>query len=298
MPVAASVARVRSEHGQATVEWVGLLLLSMLVLAAVLITVGWRLIRTDLRDAILENLVCAVRLTEDCRNEPGLREADGAELAAALRANAPALLYEDGMKALPVDFRRCRTDTCAEGAEEGQVTRSNSGEPVVAFTHVVDCRRGAAVATEAAGASCAGERNGRLYLQYFFYYPGSATAEGSTPLKGAIRKGSSLVGHPSYHPDDWESVQVRIDPDGHRWARASSHHGYGAGWVRDPDTLYVSGGSHAGQARFDPTVGRTTKDHRLVLIPTSDVDRRGYTFAITAPWRKRVYFDPEYEGTD
>ena len=64
---------MRSERGQATVEWVGLLLLAMLVLAAVLVTVGWRTVRLSLRDAVLANLVCAVRLVEDCREEPELR---------------------------------------------------------------------------------------------------------------------------------------------------------------------------------------------------------------------------------
>ena len=65
---------MRAERGQATVEWVGLLLLAMLVLAAVLVTVGWGAVRTDLRDArSCENLVCAVRLAEDCREEPELR---------------------------------------------------------------------------------------------------------------------------------------------------------------------------------------------------------------------------------
>ena len=44
---------MRSERGQATVEWVGLLLLAMLALAAVLVTVGWRTVRPSLRDAVL-----------------------------------------------------------------------------------------------------------------------------------------------------------------------------------------------------------------------------------------------------
>jgi hypothetical protein len=155
---------VREERGQATVEWVGLLLLAMLVLAAVLVTVGWRLVRTDLRDAVLANLICAVRLTEDCREEPELRADYGHEVAALLRANAPALLYEGGMTAMPVDYRRCRIDQCAVGAGEGTVLRTERGERAVAFTHVIDCRPGG----DAAGADCAAERRGKLYLQYCF----------------------------------------------------------------------------------------------------------------------------------
>jgi hypothetical protein len=53
-----------------------------------------------------------------------------------------------------------------------------------------------------AGADCSGRRRGNLYLQYWFYYPGSATAEGSTPLKPAIRQVSAALGKPSFHPDD------------------------------------------------------------------------------------------------
>ena len=279
-----------------------------------------------LPDAILERIVCAVHLTDSCRSEPKLSAAHGAEEAALLRAHAPTVLYEEGMKALPVDYRRCRADACADG-DDGTVVRSRAGEPVTAFTHVIDCRPGRAAASEAAGADCSGARRNNLYLQYWLYYPGSATAEGSTPLKGAIRKGSAAIGKPSYHPDDWESYQVRIGPSG-RSARASSHNGYSYelgtdrlipvridsrggrvrlrrppevmnGWGPDAGTLYVSGGSHAGNARVYKRVSRTTKSHRVRLIPLTRIAETDQTsFAVTPPWRKRVFFDPEYEGTD
>jgi hypothetical protein len=233
------------------------------------------------------------------------------------------------MSALPVDFRRCRRDVCADGAVDGVVDRSTRGLPVVAFTHAIDCRPEAIGATVASGPDCSGERRGNLYLQFWFYYPGSATAEGSTPLKGPIRRVSAAVGKPTYHPDDWESYQVRIGPAG-RFARASSHHGYsyalaggslvpghelrvlpdGAiqirrrpeavnGWGPEVGTLYVSGGSHAGNARADASRSRATKDHRLRLIPLRWIAlHSGADFAITPPWEKRVYRDPEYGGTD
>ena len=36
-----------------------------------------------------------------------------------------------------------------------------------------------------------------------------------------------------------------------------------------------------------------------MLIPLETLpDRESYTFAISPPWRKRVWFDPEYVGTD
>lgn len=317
----------RGDSGQSTVEWLGLLAVAALVLSALAWLAGLQLPGRFLADTIARKLVCAVRLSEDCGLDRPLEAAHGGELAALLQAHAPALLYEEGMAALPVDFRHCRQDRCAEGASEGVVSRGNGG-PVVAFTHAIDCRPSAMRATVRSGADCSGERAGNLYLQYWFYYPGSATAEGSTPLKAPIRSVSSALGRPSFHPDDWEAYQVRIGPAG-RFARASSHKGYSYrlggrglipghqllvregkielrrrpevvnGWGPELGTLYVSGGSHAGNAGEDLTAPRSTKDHRLRLIPLREIAlRTRHRFAVTPPWEKRVYRDPEYEGTD
>jgi hypothetical protein len=270
--------------------------------------VGLRLPRIALANEIGERLICAVRLTEDCAKEPGLRAANGAEVAALLRDHAPALLYEDGMRTLPVDFRACRSDACGEGPESGAVTRTSQGLRVVAFTHAIDCRSGHVASTEAWGGVCSGSRRGTLYLQFWLYYPGSATAEGSTPLDGPIRSLSRALGHSSFHPDDWEGYQVRLGPGG-TFARATSHHGYN-GWQPDGDRYYISGGSHAGRplarparswipGRLPSVTARTTKDQGIVLIPLETLqDRDRYAFAISPPWLKRVYFDPEYAGTD
>jgi hypothetical protein len=270
--------------------------------------VALRLPGIVLAQEVAERIVCAVRLTEDCRNEPLLRAANGAEVAALLRDHAPALIYEDGMTALPVDFRDCRSDACAHGAPSDAVGRTSDGLRVVAFTHGVDCRAGQRAATEAWGGNCSGPRAGNLYLQYWLYYPGSATAEGSTPLQGPLRRLSGALGHSTYHPDDWESYQVRVGRAG-VFARATSHHGYN-GWDPDSDRYFISGGSHAGRplrvvtrswfpVRIPPMTTRTTKDGRLVLVPLETLpDRDRFSFAITPPWRKRVWFDPEYAGTD
>jgi hypothetical protein len=278
-------------------------------LAGLALLAGLGLPGAALARSVAERLICAVRLMEDCRTERALRAAHGPDLASLLRAHAPALIYEDGMTAVPVDFRRCRFDECAEGPESGAVSRSGDGERTVAFTHVVDCRQGRIRATLAWGADCSGSRAGNLYLQYWLYYPGSATGEGGTPLKGPIRRISAAVGHSTFHPDDWEGYQVRIGPDG-SFARATSHRGYN-GWGLEGDAYYISGGSHAGRPlpattapRFRLVRGmvssaRSTKDHRLVLIPIETlVGRDAYTFAVSPPWRKRVYFDPEYGGTE
>jgi hypothetical protein len=302
---------MRADQGQATVEWIGLITLVSLLLGAVLSAAGLMTSGLALPGAIMERLVCAVHLTEDCREQPKLSRAYGDEVAHLIQAHAPVLRYEDGMSALPVDYRRCRADACAAGAGEGAVLRSDSGEPVVAFTHAIDCRSG----SKSPGADCSGDRAGNLYLQYWFYYPGSATAEGSTPLKPAIRKVSAAIGKPSFHEDDWESYQVRIGAGDRRSARASSHHGYRYeprgllgrfrkpkvvnGWGPELGTLYVSGGSHAGSVGSGREVSRITKDRRLRLIPLRQTTSGGATaFAVTPPWLKRVYVDPEYPGTD
>lgn len=275
-----------------------MVLVSLLVLA-LLAAAGSRIPGGSLARAIAERIVCAARLSTACgTGDAELVAAYGTELAGLVRDHAPRLRYERGMRALPVDYRRCREDACAEGAPSGQIWRSLTGEPVVAFVHVVDCRAASAARTERGGMDCSADRAGNLYLQYWFYYPGSATGEGSTPLKGAIRTASSAVGKPSHHRDDWESFQVRIEPGGRRYSRASSHHGYGPGWVPGKDRIYVAGGSHAGRAEVRDA-GRTTKDDRLILIPLAEIARTDSTpFAVTPPWRKRVYLDPEYEGTD
>jgi hypothetical protein len=304
-----------------------LVLLVGMLLAALAWIAGLRPPGVLLAKSIAERVICAVRLSEDCVNEPELRAANGPEVSALLRAHAPTLLYENGMTALPVDYRRCRADACAAGLGEGVVTRSLQGERVVAFTHAIDCRPGAAAATEAAGMDCSGPRARNLYLQYWLYFPGSATAEGSTPLKYPIRTVSTRLGHPTFHPDDWEGYQVRIGPAG-RFARATAHHGYSYGpggglagyrvqrrpdgglrirqvarvvngWGPETGTVYVSGGSHAGRARSVRPASRSTKDHRLELIPIEALgDPDSTSFAVSPPWRKRVYFDPEYSGTD
>ncbi len=276
---------------QSTVEWTGLLLLVALLLVGLLHAAGRSLPGTSLASAVAERIVCAVRLSENCRDEQRLKGPYGHELAAQLRDAAPRLVYELGMTALPVDYRRCRADGCAAAGRFGPVQASESGRRAVAFTHVIDCRGHPRPPT----ANCSGARAGNLYLQYWFYYPGSATAEG-TVAPGAVRRVSRAIGRPSHHPDDWESFQIRIEPSGRRSARASSHHGYN-GWEPETDTLYVSGGSHAGRPGRNGSVFRRTNDHRLKLVPLEPI-ADATRFEVTPPWLKKVWLDPESTGTD
>jgi hypothetical protein len=311
---------VRSERGQSTVEWVALILLAALLLLGMLALGGRALPGGELARAILGRIVCAVRMGgcgDDGANALAL--AYGAELAAVVRDEAPHLYYEKDMVALPVDFRRCREPACSDGAAAGVATRSSSGEPVAAFVHVIDCRPSALESGEEAGYDCSGAAAGNLYVQYFFYYPTSATAP---------------WGEAGFHEDDWESWQIRVEPGGNAFVRASSHHGYNyefskvngasdaggsvggaindaieavgarprGGWGPDTGELHVSGGSHAGNAKrdfYEP--GRTTPASAVRLIPIESLSDRDlaalFAKGIKPPWRKAVYTDPESEET-
>ena len=286
-----------SEAGQSTVEWVGLVLVVSVVIGAFAALAGLALPAAELAGAIASRLVCAAGLAGPCTSGPdALSAAYGGALGSLVAEHAPQIRYEPGMSALPVDYRHCRDDRCAAGPGNARVARSLSGEPAVVFTHVVDCRR----ASPTPGANCSGPAAGNRYLQYWLYFPGSATGEGSTILRGAIRELSADLGAPTYHPDDWESVQLRIDPDGGAEMRASAHDGYGGGWQPADESAYtVSGGSHAGTVE-PAEFARITPPRRLGLIPLEPIaDAHPETrFAITPPWRKRVWLDPEYTGTD
>jgi hypothetical protein len=282
------------ERGQSTVEWTALVLLVSLALSILAAIVGIGLPGAALADAIASRMICAVGLSECTGKESLLAAAYGSELASMVGELAPEVRYEDGMRALPVDYRRCREDACADGAEEGDVARSLTGERTTAFLRVIDCRAGSPTFT--AEANCAPPARGNIYLQYWFYYPGSATGEGSI-APGPIREVTTALGAPSYHPDDWEGYQVRIGPAG-TFARASSHHGYGSGWEPARGGFHVAGGSHAG-AIAPRDYDRITRPAGLRLVPLEEVARReDASFAVTPPWRKRVWTDPEYEGTD
>jgi hypothetical protein len=305
-----------SERGQGSVEWVALLALVAL-LPAGLFAVGVRAPGAGLARAVGAKLLCAVAMVGRCGDEPLLVAAYGEEVGELAREHMPWLLFERGSRALPVDFRRCRASACGDGAERGLVRRSGAGLPVTAFVHVVDCREDALSASEAGGADCSGPRAGNLYLQYWLFYSDSATL-----------RGVPLAGRAGYHRDDWESAQVRIGPDGEIAQRASSHHGYNhdlsvanwgsdaaigplrelaeavgargaGGWGPETHGLFVSGGSHAGNARGVPRIDRLTPGAGVHLVPLEPIAARSRArFAVSPPWRKRVWRDPEAEGTD
>src|SRR4051794_30518650 len=104
------------ERGQASVEWIGLLLLVSLALAAALALVPV-VDGRPLGAALARALVCAVK--QDCGAEgAALRRAYGDRDAALLRANAPNIVSEPGTLVLPVDYRRCRSHRCSDAVDD------------------------------------------------------------------------------------------------------------------------------------------------------------------------------------
>jgi hypothetical protein len=305
-----------SERGQATVEWVGLVLLIGLLLAA-LAAAGVRVPGAALARAVASRLLCAAAIADSCGDEPALIAAYGSGVGRLVRESMPSLLLERGSEGLPVDYRRCRSTACGDGSRRGVVRRTDAGLPVTAFVRVVDCRPEGAAATAAEGADCSDERRGNLYIQYWLYYADSATM-----------RGVPLLGRRGYHRDDWESVQLRVGPDGEVAQRASSHHGFtnrtgapawgsdagldrltglteavGArprgGWGPQTDLLFVAGGSHAGSNATLLDFDRLVRGRTVHLVPLEPVAAEETTrFAVTPPWRKRVWNDPEHAGTD
>lgn len=306
----------KRERGQGTVEWVGVVCLVSLLLVG-LLAAGVRVPGTALARAIASRILCAAAVADDCGDEPALIAAYGSEVGGLVRRHMPSLLFERGSRAVPVDFRRCRSTACGDAAEHGYVRRTEAGLPVSAFVHVVDCRSKAATQTEAEGADCSGPRADNLYIQYWTYYADSATL-----------RGVPVIGDEGFHLDDWEGVQIRIRPDGSVDERASSHNGYNHsqgvvnwgsdagiaplkdaaeavgfrphnGWGPETHILLISGGSHAGNASGIPHIERLTPRNRVHLIPLEPIAAASQAdFAITPPWRKRAWRDPETEGTD
>ena len=305
---------MRSQTGQATVEWTAVVLLVALVLGAAvafLPAVDGR----SFGGFLAHSIVCAAR--GDCaRRDDALRVAYGPEEAELVRRFAPNIVYEPGTHTLPIDFRRCQSHRCSDAPDDQslEVSRSTRGAiPAAAFTHVA--------------------RSGdQTILQYWFYYPDSpSTFLGSHAILKHLPGGD-----PADHKHDWEGYQVRVGPDGQALVRATSHHGYQGckerqcknQWIAWTGWTRVSMGSHAGHipyrseweasrprrhgpplrsvAGYTPLYPgrdmqeRTTSAAALELIPIETLGPGvlGTDFGeITPPWRKEVYGNPLSNST-
>lgn len=133
------------ERGSASVEQVGLTaLVAILLIAAIAaVTAGGEIdAGRSLGAAIGRKLACGPRLPDACRHHP-LVPAYGWSLARLVRALAPppsSLPGPTGLPLAPVDFRRCRSESCAVAAGPHLTA---SGRRTTAFT-AIDDRRGSA----------------------------------------------------------------------------------------------------------------------------------------------------------
>jgi hypothetical protein len=290
-----------SQRGQATVEWIGAVLLVSLALGGGAVGLGSEVDGRSFGGFLAHRIVCAAR--GGCEDgDRALARAYGRRDAELVRRHAPNLVYEPGERQLPVDYRRCRSRRCADAPDDrdADVHRTEAGERATAFAHVI-------------------RRGGRTYLQYWLYYPDSNSAwAGSDRLWETVLGG---LDYPGFHRDDWEGFQLRLEPNGDVYARATSHGHYqgckqrrcrnrwigGTGWTR------VSRGSHAGHIPVDPAGPdlrprypgrhmreRTTTAEGLRLIPLETLDRRRYRHLdpdVEPPWQKRAYRDPEDDSS-
>jgi len=149
---------MRGEEGTASVEQAGLTaLIALLLLAAIsaLAADGEIDPHRGLGGTIARRIACAPRLPDACRRHP-LVPAYGWPLARLSRALAPtpiALPGRSGLPLAPVDFRRCRRQSCAVAAGPHLTA---SGRRTTAFTQLDDRRRSL----------------GWVELTYWLYRPG------------------------------------------------------------------------------------------------------------------------------
>jgi hypothetical protein len=131
------------ERGSASVEQAGLAaLVALLLLAAIAaIAAGGRVdAGRSLAGTIGKRLACGPRLPDACHHHP-LVPAYGWPLARLTRALAPPPLARpgpDGLPLVPVDFRRCRRQSCAVAAGPHLTA---SGRRTTAFTELLDRRQ-------------------------------------------------------------------------------------------------------------------------------------------------------------
>ncbi|TMK58413.1 MAG: hypothetical protein E6G51_03140 [Actinobacteria bacterium] len=139
------MGKAAGEKGSASVEQVALAaLVALLLLAGISAVAAGGDVDAGRRlaEAIGRKLRCAPRLPDSCRHHP-LVPAYGWPLARLARALAPsptARLGPSGLPLMPVDFRRCRRESCAVAAGPHLTA---SGRRTTAFTEIIDGRSSA-----------------------------------------------------------------------------------------------------------------------------------------------------------
>jgi hypothetical protein len=289
---------MHDQSGQASVEWIGLVVLLVLAIGGALTAVP-AVDGRSLGGALAHRLTCAVK--GGCGDD--LSQVYGVEDADLVRRHLQGLVFEPGERQIPVDWRSCRAVECAVAPDDREldVHRSESGLPLTVFTHLI-------------------RRGNRRYIQYWFYYPDSNTTwAGSDRIwkHSAVGQIARLVSgsdrYPGFHEDDWEAATIRVEPDGRAAVRVTSHGhwqwckqhrcvgrwGPVTGWTR------VSRGSHAGHVSTDGRPGnglreRTATAEAIRLVPLEGIGKARYRRldpGISPPWEKDAYVNPEVPGS-
>lgn len=214
---------MQSERGSASVEQAGLTgLIALLLIAAIAALAAGEQIdpHRSLGGKIARQLACAPRHPGPCHHHP-LVPAYGWPLARLVRALAPApvaIAGPAGLPLVPVDFRRCRRQSCAVAAGPHLTA---SGRRTTAFTTVEDRRRSL----------------GWVELTYWLYRPGlgwehiarradQAQVEAAGDVRVLLQDDPALVpletlpgrNHYDFPPDEQPPWQWRVEPRYPGWS--------------------------------------------------------------------------------
>ena len=151
------------------------------------------------------------------------------------------------------------------------------------------------------GAQLPEPRTGNLYVQYWLYYPGCATGEGSIAPDVVAAAHAAAVGAAELSPYDWVRYQRWTDAEDIRLIPirpicGASHEfavGGGVAAVAEAHAGSMNPGDLAAPYARPPAPLVITTPTPIAAEPPRDV-----RFAITLPWLKQVWRDPEHVGTD
>ena len=253
--------------------------------------------------AIADRILCAASLADGCGDEPALIAAYGTEVGELVRRHMPMLGFEHGSRAVPVDFRRCRSSECGDAAGDGLIHRTDERLPVTAFVHVVDCREGqaerakrpASTAPASGPATSTSSTGPTTPTRRPCAECRSRARRATTPTTGRASSSASAptAGSTSAPPlTTATTIPARTDNWIARTPALVAHDGWG------PEThlLFVSGGSHAGNAAGSHA-DRYTPGRRVHLIPLEPIAAEDADFAVSPPGRRKSGSIPEAEGT-
>jgi hypothetical protein len=84
-------------------------LLVVALLLVGLVAAGVRVPGGTLARAVASRILCAAAFADGCGDEPALIATYGTEVGKLARRHMPVLAFEEGSRAVPIDFRRCRS---------------------------------------------------------------------------------------------------------------------------------------------------------------------------------------------